>query len=104
MAATEKEIKAVIMEFQANPIYQRFFRHPAQRDACIRLIETYGVNAVIRGAKAAWAANGKLYAPTITTPYMLETKWAQLVAYYRREQSGKPGRRVWNVDELAKKK
>lgn len=74
---------------RVNPAIKRMYGNKAQRDAIDRLIKEFGKDNVTKGAEAAVACLGRAYAPRITTPYQLETKWGSLVAYYQESKEKK---------------
>jgi len=55
------------------------------RKAAQELIDKLGEEKAIRSAEYAVSVQGKKYAPTITTPYQLKEKLAELVIYYKKE-------------------
>ena len=73
---------------EKNPAIKRMYGNPVQRNACERLITRYGLEKVKGYAKFAIKVLGMPYSPRITTPYLLETKWADLEAFYH-ESIGK---------------
>jgi len=61
------------------------FKNTAQRKAVVELLKRHPLQDVIRVAKFALQAQGRPYAPVITTPYQLMHKWAQLAFYVKSE-------------------
>ena len=80
---------------EKNPAIKRMYGNTTQRGACERLITKFGLEKVVGYAKFAIKVLGMPYSPRITTPYLLETKWADLEAFYheslgkKEEKSGK---------------
>ena len=79
---------------EKNPAIKRMYGNKTQRGACERLIVKFGLEKVIGYAKFAIKVLGMPYAPRVTTPYLLETKWADLEAFYhesinKQESKGK---------------
>jgi hypothetical protein len=62
------------------------FGHTTQRRAAQELIEKFGYEKAINTAKYAVSIQGQKFAPTITTPYLLQTKLAELLIYYKKQQ------------------
>jgi len=73
---------------EKNPAIKRMYGNTTQRGATERLITKFGLEKVIGYAKFAIKVLGMPYAPRVTTPYILETKWADLEAFYH-ESLGK---------------
>ena len=73
---------------EKNPAIKRMYGNTTQRGACERLITKFGLEKVIGYAKFAIKVLGMPFSPRITTPYLLETKWADLEAFYH-ESIGK---------------
>lgn len=70
-----------------NPSYEQIFKNKTQRQAVERLLKKYGEEKVENMVEAAKNCLGKPYAPTITTPLLLEQKLGNLMAYYQRENN-----------------
>lgn len=70
--------------YTVNPTIN--FADKTQRAAAVFLIQRLGEEKAIKSAEAAVAVFGQTYAPTITTPYLLKTKLAELVAYYQKQE------------------
>ena len=60
------------------------------RKACADLIKRFGLENTVKMAEAVVAVQGKRFAPTITTPYQMKEKLAQLKIYFDREKDKKP--------------
>lgn len=73
---------------EKNPAIKRMYGNKTQRGSAERLIKSFGLEKVTGYAKFAMKIIGMPYAPRVTTPYLLETKWADLEAFYH-EQIGK---------------
>lgn len=74
-----KLVVSLIDAFRSvNPSASKWFANTTQRAASSRLIETHGIDKVLRVVKIIPQTNRIRYLPTITTPLQLEDKWAQL--------------------------
>ena len=73
-----------------NPTYQRLFGNITQRASLERLVKQFGREKIENMIKYLPKIFGKPYAPRITTPYLLEQKLADLIAYTKQEQSKGP--------------
>jgi len=86
-----KEINDLIELFKPiNPTYQRLFGNTTQRASLERLVKQFGREKIENMIKYLPKIFGKPYAPRITTPYLLEQKLADLIAYTKQEQSKGP--------------
>jgi DNA-binding Lrp family transcriptional regulator len=86
-----KEINELISLFrEVNPTYERLFSNKTQRQALERLVKKFGKEKVANMIKTLPKILGKPYAPRITTPFQLEQKLADLLAYLKQEQNKKP--------------
>lgn len=85
------EIGEIINLFKdVNPSYSLLFKNKTERGAVERLLEKIGREKLEATIVYASQANGMAYAPTITTPYQLEKKLGELIAFYKK-QEGKNG-------------
>ena len=86
----KKEINSLIDLFQeVNPSYERLFENKTQRASLERLVKKFGqekVSNMIKGLKEIF---GKPYAPSITTPYLLELKLADYINYLKKRSATK---------------
>jgi len=73
-----------------NPTYERLFSNKTQRDSLERLVKKFGREKIENMIKYLPQIFGKTYAPRITTPYLLEQKLADLLAYIKSEKSKAP--------------
>lgn len=74
------QIVEVIKIFESiNPTIN--YGNTTTRKSVIKLIKQFGLEDVIRLSKYAVGIQGKPYSPTITTPYQLENKLAELRIY-----------------------
>jgi hypothetical protein len=82
------EINLVMDEFyKFNPTLP--YGHQAQREAAAWVIEKEGgISQAIELVRFVGSLKGKPFAPTITTPYKLKIKYAELEAYVEREKNG----------------
>lgn len=78
-----------------NPSYQRFFPNTTQRKAAARLIETHGLEKVLKVLAVLPKVRGMPYFPTITTPLKLEEKWADLETAFIRLKNEKGKRKIY---------
>lgn len=74
---------------RVNPAIKNMFGNKAQRGAAERLIKEFGLRRVLGRAEFAILILGKLYAPRVTTPYLLELKWVDLEAFYNEQHNKK---------------
>lgn len=82
---SSREIASVIDTFSVvNQGNKQWYKNTTQRGACQRLVETYGMELVLKVIGLLKQSNGRPYFPTITTPVQLEQKWAQLEAAFQR--------------------
>jgi len=63
------------------------FGHKNQRESAKWLIDKYGIEKTLAFAEAAVVAQGKKYAPTITSPTHLKEKLGELNVYYSKESN-----------------
>ena len=71
----------VIKAFEeVNPNASRWYNNITQRGACDDLIETHGLEKVIKAVAILPKSNTMQYIPTVTTPLQLRDKWASLAA------------------------
>ena len=63
------------------------YGNTTNRSAIEWLIKKYGFDKVKHTVEYACQVQGKKYAPTITTPYQLKIKMADLMVFYKRDQS-----------------
>ena len=83
-----KQIGEVIDAFKGvNPAYKRLFSQKPQREAVERLLNEYGFDKLLQGVKMLPNIITKPYAPRITTPYELERKMGQLIAFSKQEKN-----------------
>ena len=81
-----KEINDLISLFkEVNPSYQRLFGNKTQRSALERLVKQHGQEKIEWAIKVLPKTNKTKFAPVITTPYMLESKLGQLIAFMQKE-------------------
>ena len=84
------EINNLIALFkEVNPTYERLFGNKTQRAAMERLVKKFGKEKVERMIKGLKSIFGKPYAPTITTPYLLEKKLADYISYLKKRSEEK---------------
>jgi len=79
--------KAIELFRKINPSYERLFSNKTQRASVERLLKKYGSDFLQRAINAAAKCLTIQYAPTITTPYQLESDLGKLIAYYKTKKS-----------------
>lgn len=83
----EKQIAEVIKSFEpVNSHVPRLYGNMTERKAARDLIETHGFDRVLKAVSYACTVFGRSYAPVITTPYELVTKYDKLRAYVMQEK------------------
>ncbi len=77
----------LIEKFKAvNPTYERLFGNTTQRGALERLVKKFGKEQIGKMIDYLPKIFGKPYAPVITTPYLLEQKFANYINYVQKEK------------------
>lgn len=74
------------------------YANKTQRKAIIALIEILGYEKTTEATRYAISVQGQRYAPTITTPYQLKTKLAELRIYFEKQKGRKM--KTINLDNL----
>lgn len=72
-----------------NPSYEQLFKNKTQRAAIERLVKKFGVEQVGKMIDGLKKIFGQPYAPTITTPYLLEQKLADYIGYIKKRSQEK---------------
>lgn len=70
------------------------YGNKTQRESALWLIKRFGLEKALGFARAAIAAHGKRYSPTITNPYALKNKLGDLSNFYRKEKLNQENRIV----------
>lgn len=70
-----------------NPSWKRLFSNKTERSALERLIGEHGEDGVERLLKLLAEHYGKPYCPSITTPYQLEKRLGDFLAYLKRQEA-----------------
>ena len=84
------EVNSLIELFKPmNPSYEKLFANRTQRASLESMILKWGEPKVRNAIIAAGQVFGKPYAPTITTPFQLESKLGELGSYLRKESGSK---------------
>jgi len=79
------DVVSVIDSFEdTNPSFKKWYGNTTQRSAIKRLIETHGLERLLKAIKLLPSIKGKQYFPSITTPVQLEDKWASLEGAFMR--------------------
>ena len=74
------------------------YANKTQRKAVVALIDLLGFDKTRQATEYAISVQGQRYAPTITTPYQLKSKLAELRIYYEKQQGKKM--KIINLDNL----
>lgn len=86
-ASMGKQVNDLIDLFkEVNPSHQRLFGMKSQRDAMERLLKKFSYEQIEKMINTLSQIIDKPYAPQITTPYQLEQKLGNLIAYLKREK------------------
>lgn len=81
-------IVSVIDAFkEVNPTYSQWYGNTTQRGAIGRLIQTHGLDTVLKVVGLLPKTNKLAYFPSITTPRQLETDWAKLESKLTQEKA-----------------
>lgn len=84
--AVEEPLNEIIEAFRVvNPAIDRYFGNTTQRSSVRSLLKILGKEQLLKIIAFLPKSNGSPYAPTITTPYQLETKLAQLKSWKDRK-------------------
>jgi len=83
---TKDNINRIIPYFEkVNPSYKRIFSNTSQRASLQRLVSQYGEERIKNLLYQLPSIIQRPYAPRITTPYELESKMGQLIAFMKQE-------------------
>lgn len=94
-AGVDRKIVDLIIDGFApvNPSNYKLYENLTQRKCVARMLTNVGIERLSEIIKILQKTNTMKYAPTITTPYELEQKWAKLEAYMGQHNiSSKPSR------------
>lgn len=80
---------------EVNPNYERLYANKNQRAALERMIKKHGIEKMAAIIQFLPTSNANKYAPTITTPYNLEAKLGDLIAWGQKQK--KAQRKVANL-------
>lgn len=83
LAIAHADIVSVFDIFK--PLAEPNYGNKTQRSAIEELIKSYGLPKTLAAAKFAVAIQSEKYAPVITNPYQLKTKFGELVAFKARQ-------------------
>ncbi len=95
----EKDIATTVAGNDVNKVLEAFqmklnptinYGNKMQRRAAQDLLDLMGSEKLLRTIDYAAAIRSDQFAPTITTPYQLKEKLAQLTAYYQKSTNKKP--------------
>ena len=77
--ASPADVVSVIDSFKGISIaYKKWYGNTTQRKSIKNLIDSYGLDKVLKVVAFLPKSNGREFFPTITTPLQLEDKWAAL--------------------------
>ena len=83
---TKDNINRIFPFFEkVNPSYKRMFVNTSQRASLKRLVDQYGEERIKNLLLQLPSIIQRPYAPRITTPYELESKMGQLIAFMKQE-------------------
>ena len=83
-------INPLIEKFKPiNPSYERLFGDKTQRAAIERMLKKFGQEKLEKIIDSLSVIFGQPYSPTITTPYLLERKMGDLIAYFKKRSQEK---------------
>ena len=89
------EIAEVINLFKdINPSYKNWFGNKTQRKAAADLLEAHGLEKVKKAVSLVARTNSIPYITSITSPYMLESKWALWKAQVEKKMVEKQTKQV----------
>ena len=92
-------VNLLIEKFKTiNPSYERLFSNKTQRASIERMLKKFGQEKLEKIIDSLSAIFGQPYSPTITTPYLLEKKMGDLIAYIQKRSQEKV-----NFIDLSKK-
>lgn len=77
-----------------NPTYEVLFKNKTQRGSLENLVKKFGVEKVEKIINTLQITNKRKFAPTITTPYQLEKKLGDLMAYIQKEKQSTKGKEI----------
>lgn len=80
-----------------NPAYRKWFGNMTQRAATERLIETHGMEQVMKVIAILPVSNTMKFIPRITSPIKLEDKWADLELGLRNKKSELQNKQIATV-------
>lgn len=79
--SSHKEIVQIIDSFEnVNSSFKRWYSNKTQRGSCERMLETHGLEQVLKVVAILPRTNTMSWVATITTPSQLEDKWDTLKA------------------------
>ena len=88
ITVTGKEFNNLIFLFEPiNPNFERIYSNKTQRSALERMVKKHGIEKVTKVIQALPEVINKPYSPRITTPYVLEQKLGDLIAFMKQERS-----------------
>lgn len=69
-----------------NPSYERIYANKTQRSALERMVKKHGADKITWIIQRLPITNKTQYAPTITTPYQLEMKLGDIIAFFQKKK------------------
>lgn len=98
VASTSDEIKIILEMFNTTINPTLGYANTTQRKAIAEMIKLFGFEKTRKATEYAISVQGEKYAPTITTPYQLKTKLAELRIYFEKQKGRKM--KIINLDNL----
>jgi len=87
---SSQDVSLVIDSFkEINPSYKKWFGNTTQRGAVSRMIETHGLQNLLKVIEVLPVINKKRFYPKSTTPLQLEDNWGKLKALNEQESEEK---------------
>jgi len=94
----EKQVGELINMFKyCNPNYKSLFKRKPQREAVKRLLDITNLETLTSVIQKLPVINKQPYFPTITTPYMLCEKWANLESAIIREKEKQDSNKIIEI-------
>lgn len=93
-----KDVVEVIDSFKpVNPSYELWFSNTSQRASIERMLKIHGKDRLLKVIAFLPVSNTIPYVPSVTEPYMLEKKWAELQAALIKTKNKELSNRTPNV-------
>lgn len=90
VVAAKDEVNEILSAFQMklNPAIN--YGNKTQRNAVSDMLKLMGKEKLLKTIEYATSVSSEQFAPTITTPYQLKEKMAQLIAYHQKQNNKAP--------------